>query len=99
MWSGILEGLARPPRSRLAVGSVAGLELLQLLLPIGAVFRSVIEAAFRGGAPFTCDEIDGYAMTGLVLELGVAASGVSELPQDVQDDGLSVRQQLPAILP
>jgi hypothetical protein len=72
---------------------------MQLLLPIGAVFRSVIEAAFRGGASFTFDETDVYAMADVVLELRVAASGVSELPQDVQDDGLSVRQQLPAILP
>jgi hypothetical protein len=70
-----------------------------LLLPIGAVSRSVIEAAFRGGAPFTSDETDVYALADLLLELRVAASGVSELPQDVQDDGLSVRQQLPAILP
>jgi hypothetical protein len=95
----LLERLATAPRSWLAVVIVVGLELLQLLLPIGAVFRPVVEAAFGGGAPFAPDETDVYAMADFVLELGVAASSVRELPQDVQDDGLSVRQQLPAIPP
>jgi hypothetical protein len=89
----------RPLRLRLAVGGIAGRELLQLLLPVRAVQRSVIEAAFRGGAPFTPNEADVYVMAGLALELRVAASGVGELSENIQDDGLSVRQQLPAVTP
>ena len=85
------------PRSRLAVGGVAGLELLQLLLPVRAVSRSVFEAALRGGAAFTSDEADVYVSAGLALELFVAASGVGELAENVQIDGLAVRQQLPAV--
>jgi hypothetical protein len=58
---------------------------------------SVIEAANRGGAPFTSDEADVYATAGLALKLHVDVSGVGELSEDVDDEGLSVRQQLPAV--
>jgi hypothetical protein len=58
---------------------------------------SVIEAAIRGGASFTFDEADVYATAGFPLKLLVAASGVGELSEDVQDKGLSIRQQLPAV--
>jgi hypothetical protein len=37
--------------------------------------------------------------TGLSLELLVTASSVSELSENIQDDGMAVRQVLPAVTP
>jgi hypothetical protein len=85
-------------RLRLSGSGSVGRELLQLLLPVWTVQRSVIEAAFRGGAPFTFDEADVYVTADLALKPLVTASGVGELPENVQGDGLSVRQ-LPTVTP
>lgn len=78
------------PRSRLLVGGIAGLDLLQLLLPVRAVSWSVFKAAVLGGAPVAFNEVDAHVAAGLALEPGVAASGVGELSEDVQGGGLTV---------
>jgi len=72
---------------------------LQLLLPVGSLSWSVFEAALSGGAPFPFDEAHAYMATGLSLELLVTASSVSELSENIQDDGMAVRQVLPAVTP
>lgn len=87
----------RPLRLRLVIGRICVRDILQLLLPVRTVSWSVFEAALRGRAAFTCDEVDVYVTAGLALELLVAAPGVGELSKNVQVDGLSVRQQLPAV--